>query len=158
MINSLNKYAHEWRGIGLALNFDYSELMKISHNSPQASPHELLEKLLSEWSLWPNVDHIVVPRLEGLCHALCQMGLVAVAENLYEHKHLLPSQHMAQTVPHMGNIPMEDTQAWPEIEVSYEVAQGSVAQAPSHGGTQWAGAPALNKIQSGNNDGNGIMI
>ena len=93
LIGYLFKYAAKWRDIGTSLNFQPGELDNISHSNPGASTKELLIQLLSQWSQWPTADHTEHPTMERLRDALRSglVGLGAVANELYELRHILPS-------------------------------------------------------------------
>ncbi len=98
LMGLLHKCAYRWREIGFALNFQYSELENISSSNQGATTQQLLTELLSRWSQWPTADHPDDPTMERLRDAL-RSGLVelgAVANDLYELRHTLPSKQTAQ--------------------------------------------------------------
>ena len=93
-MSKLCKCAYKWRDIGTALGFQYGELENIRQSFPVAETQQLLIKVLSDWCEWPTEDHPDAPTVERLCDALRGnlVGLGAVANDLYQLRHFLPSK------------------------------------------------------------------
>ena len=94
VVRSLCNYGYKWKEIGLALGFLNEELEGILYSDPRAKVQQLLVEVLSQWSQWPTASHSDVPTMERLRDALRSglVGLGAVANDLYELRHSLPSK------------------------------------------------------------------
>ena len=96
LVGQLCEHASKWKEIGLALHFHLGELENIRQSFPTANVQELLAKLLDQWSQWPTATHTTPPTMEMLRDALRSgpVGLGAVATDLYDKRHLLPSRYV----------------------------------------------------------------
>lgn len=93
LMQKLNNYAYLWSELGTALDFHPGELDNIRYSPQAITLQQRLKELLSRWSQWPTQDHRRVPTMEMLRDALRSrlVGLGAVATQVYESRHELPS-------------------------------------------------------------------